>query len=156
IYIGTQGIVQGTYETFAAAGRKHFNNSLDGRILLTGGLGGMGGAQPLAGTMNGAVVLAVEVDPARGRRRIGTGFLDRVTTDLDEAWNMAVEARHNKQAISIGLIGNCADVLPEMVRRNWIPDLLTDQTSAHDPLNGYIPRGVPLDQAAQLRNSDPK
>src|SRR6516162_3371952 len=120
IYIGTQGIVQGTYETFAAAARKHFGGNLEGRILLTGGLGGMGGAQPLAGTMNGAVVLAVEVDPARVRRRIDTGYLDRVTTDLDEAWNMAVSARNNKQAISIGLVGNCADVLPEMVRRDWI------------------------------------
>jgi urocanate hydratase len=156
IYIGTQGIVQGTYETFAAAGRKHFNNSLEGRILLTGGLGGMGGAQPLAGTMNGAVVIAIEVDPARVQRRIATGYLDEVTTDLDDAWKIAVSARNNKQAISIGLVGNCADVLPEMVRRDWIPDLLTDQTSAHDPLNGYIPRGVTLDQAAQLRSSDPK
>jgi urocanate hydratase len=156
IYIGTQGIVQGTYETFASAGRKHFTNSLEGKILLTGGLGGMGGAQPLAGTMNGAVVLAVEVDPARVRRRIDTGYLDRLTTDLDNAWKMAVEARNKKQAISIGLVGNCADVLPEMVRHDWIPDLLTDQTSAHDPLNGYIPRGVTLDQALQLRNSDPK
>jgi urocanate hydratase len=156
IYIGTQGIVQGTYETFAAAGRKHFNNSLEGRILLTGGLGGMGGAQPLAGTMNGAVVIAIEVDPARVQRRIATGYLDEVTTDLDDAWKIAVSARNNKQAISIGLVGNCADVLPEMVRRDWIPDLLTDQTSAHDPLNGYIPRGVTLGQAAQLRSSDPK
>jgi urocanate hydratase len=156
IYIGTQGIVQGTYETFAAAGRKHFNNSLAGRILLTGGLGGMGGAQPLAGTMNGAVVIAIEVDPARVQRRIDTGYLDEVTTDLDDAWKIAVSARNNKRAISIGLVGNCADVLPEMVRRDWIPDLLTDQTSAHDPLNGYIPRGVTLDQAAQLRSSDPK
>jgi urocanate hydratase len=156
IYIGTQGIVQGTYETFAAAGRKHFNNSLEGRILLTGGLGGMGGAQPLAGTMNGAVVLAVEVDPARVQRRIDTGYLDRMTTNLDEAWKITISARDNKQPLSVGLVGNCAEVLPEMVRRGWIPDLLTDQTSAHDPLNGYIPRGVTLDGASELRNTDPE
>jgi urocanate hydratase len=156
IYIGTQGIVQGTYETFAAAGRKHFNGSLQGKILLTGGLGGMGGAQPLAGTMNGAAVLAIEVDPARVQRRIDTGYLDRKTTDLDEAWNLATTARDQKKPLSIGLIGNCADVLPEMVRRGWIPDVLTDQTSAHDPLNGYVPRGLTLEEAGKLRESDPK
>jgi urocanate hydratase len=156
IYIGTQGIVQGTYETFAAAGRKHFKGSLQGKILLTGGLGGMGGAQPLAGTMNGAAVLAIEVDPARVQRRIDTGYLDRKTTDLDEAWNLATTARDQKKPLSIGLIGNCADVLPDMVRRGWIPDVLTDQTSAHDPLNGYIPRGLTLDEAGRLRESDPK
>ena len=156
IYIGTQGIVQGTYETFAAAGRKHFNGSLQGKILLTGGLGGMGGAQPLAGTMNGAAVLAIEVDPARVQRRIDTGYLDRKTTDLDEAWNLATTARDQKKPLSIGLIGNCADVLPEMVRRGWIPDVLTDQTSAHDPLNGYIPRGLTLEEAGKLRESDSK
>jgi urocanate hydratase len=156
IYIGTQGIVQGTYETFAAAGRKHFNGSLQGKILLTGGLGGMGGAQPLAGTMNGAAVLAIEVDPARVQRRIDTGYLDRKTTDLDEAWNLATTARDQKKPLSIGLIGNCGDVLPEMVRRGWIPDVLTDQTSAHDPLNGYIPRGLTLEEAGKLRESDSK
>ncbi len=156
IYIGTQGIVQGTYETFAAAGRKHFKGSLRGKILLTGGLGGMGGAQPLAGTMNGAAVLAIEVDPARVQRRIDTGYLDRKTTDVDEAWNLATTARDQKKPLSIGLVGNCADVLPDMVRRGWIPDVLTDQTSAHDPLNGYIPRGLTLDEAGRLRESDPK
>jgi urocanate hydratase len=156
IYIGTQGIVQGTYETFAAAGRKHFKGSLQGKILLTGGLGGMGGAQPLAGTMNGAAVLAIEVDPARVQRRIDTGYLDRKTTDLEEAWSLATTARDEKKPLSIGLIGNCADVLPDMVRRGWIPDVLTDQTSAHDPLNGYIPRGLTLDEAGRLRESDPK
>jgi urocanate hydratase len=156
IYIGTQGIVQGTYETFAAAARQHFNSSLHGRILLTGGLGGMGGAQPLAGTMNGAAVLAVEVDPARVQRRIDTGYLDRMTANLDEAWRLAIEARNQKQPISIGIVGNCADVLPEMVRRGWMPDMLTDQTSAHDPLNGYVPRGLTLDAAASLRQSDSK
>jgi urocanate hydratase len=156
IYIGTQGIVQGTYETFAAAGRKHFNGSLEGRIFLSGGLGGMGGAQPLAATMNGAAFLGIEVDPARIQRRIDTGYLDRMTPDLDEAWNLVTKARDEKRPISVGLAGNCADVLPEMVRRGWIPDLLTDQTSAHDPLNGYIPRGFGLDEAATLRESDPK
>ncbi len=156
IYIGTQGIVQGTYETFAAAGRQHFNSSLEGRILVTGGMGGMGGAQPLAATMNGAAFLGIEVDPARIQRRIDTGYLDRMTTDLDEAWRLVTTARDQRQPLSVGLVGNCADVLPEMVRRGWIPDVLTDQTSAHDPLHGYIPRGLTLDQAAQLRESDSK
>ena len=154
IYIGTQGILQGTYETFAAAARKHFGASLEGRILLTGGLGGMGGAQPLAATMNGAAFLGVEVDPARIERRIATGYLDTMSPNLDEAWKLVTAARDQKRAISVGLVGNCADVLPEMVRRGWIPDLLTDQTSAHDPLNGYIPRGLTLDEAASLRQSD--
>jgi len=156
IYIGTQGIVQGTYETFAAAGRKHFGSTLTGKILLTGGLGGMGGAQPLAATMNGAACLAIEVDPARVRRRIQTGYLDTMTENPDDAWSIVATAREQKRAISVGLVGNCADLLPEMVRRSWIPDVLTDQTSAHDPLNGYVPRGLPLDQAAALRESDPK
>ena len=156
IYIGTQGIVQGTYETFAAAGRKHFGSTLTGKILLTGGLGGMGGAQPLAATMNGAACLAIEVDPARVRRRIQTGYLDTMTENPDDAWSIVATAREQKRAISVGLVGNCADLLPEMVRRSWIPDVLTDQTSAHDPLNGYVPGGLPLDQAAALRESDPK
>jgi urocanate hydratase len=156
IYIGTQGIVQGTYETFAAAARKNFDNSLAGKILLTGGLGGMGGAQPLAATMNGAAFLGVEVDPARIYRRIATGYLDTLATRLDEAWNLVTTARDQNRPISVGLVGNCADILPEMVRRGWIPDVLTDQTSAHDPLNGYIPSGLTLDQAAQLRASDPQ
>jgi len=156
IYIGTQGIVQGTYETFAAAARKHFGSSLEGRILLTGGLGGMGGAQPLAATMNGAAFLAVEIDPARVQRRIATGYLDTLAHNLDEAWNLVTTARDQKRALSVGLVGNCADVLPEMVQRGWIPDMLTDQTSAHDPLNGYFPRGLSLDEAARLRSSDPE
>jgi urocanate hydratase len=156
IYIGTQGIVQGTYETFAAAARKSFNGSLQGKILLTGGLGGMGGAQPLAATMNGAAAIAVEVDPARVQRRIDTGYLDTKTSSLDEAWKLATAARDQKKALSIGLVGNCADILPEMVRRDWIPDVLTDQTSAHDPLNGYIPVGLTLREAATLRETDPK
>ncbi len=156
IYIGTQGIVQGTYETFAAAARKHFGGSLEGKILLTGGLGGMGGAQPLAATMNGAAFLGIDVDPARVERRIATGYLDKKATSLDEAWNLVTTARDQKRALSVGLIGNCAEILPEMVRRGWLPDMLTDQTSAHDPLNGYIPRGVTIDEAAAVRASDPQ
>jgi urocanate hydratase len=155
IYIGTQGIVQGTYETFAAAGREHFDGSLEGRILVSGGMGGMGGAQPLAATMNGAAFLGIEVDPARIQRRIHTGYLDSMATDLDEAWQIVTGARDQHQARSVGLVGNCAEILPEMVRRGWVPDLLTDQTSAHDPLNGYIPRGLSLEAAAELRRSDP-
>jgi len=158
IYIGTQGIVQGTYETFAAAGRKHFGGSLEGRILLTGGLGGMGGAQPLAATMNGAACLAIEVDPSRIRRRMDTGYVDTMTNGpngLDEAWKLVTDARNQHRPLSVGLVGNCAEILPEMVRRGWIPDVLTDQTSAHDPLNGYIPRGLSLNEAASLRETDP-
>ena len=152
IYIGSQGIVQGTYETFAAAARKHFGGSLQGRFLLTGGMGGMGGAQPLAATMNGATCLVVEVDPARIKRRLDTGYCDRITTSLDEAlaW---VERR---ETVSIGLVGNCAEVLPELVRRGVTPNIVTDQTSAHDPLNGYIPAGLSLEAAVELRRADPK
>src|SRR5262245_1551717 len=154
IYIGTQGIVQGTYETFAAAGRKHFGSSLEGKLLVSGGLGGMGGAQPLAATMNGAAFLGIEVDPARVQRRIATGYLDTMTESLDDAWRIVTEARDQKKPISVGLVGNCAQVLPEMTRRGWTPDVLTDQTSAHDPLNGYIPLGLTLEEAARLRASD--
>lgn len=156
IYIGTQGIVQGTFETFAAAARQHYGSSLAGKILLTGGLGGMGGAQPLAATMNGAAFLGIEVDPARIDRRIATGYLDTKSNNLDEAWSLVTAARDQKRAVSIGLVGNCAEILPEMVRRGWIPDMLTDQTSAHDPLNGYVPRALSLDAAARLRASDPQ
>lgn len=156
IYIGSQGIVEGTYETFAAAGRTHFGGSLQGRILLTGGLGGMGGAQPLAATLTGAAFLGIEVDPVRIQRRIDTGYLDTMSSNLDEAWRLVTDARDQRRAFSVGLVGNCAEVLPEMVRRGWIPDVLTDQTSAHDPLNGYIPRGLSLADAARLRESDPK
>jgi urocanate hydratase len=156
IYIGTQGIVQGTYETFAAAARKHFDGSLSGRILLSGGMGGMGGAQPLAATMNGAAFLGIDVDSARIERRIHTGYLDQMTDNLEEAWRLVTTARDQQRAVSIGLVGNCADVLPEMVRRGWIADVVTDQTSAHDPLNGYVPQGLSVEAAAELRISDPK
>src|SRR5947207_2306827 len=156
IYIGTQGIVQGTYETFAAAARKHFGSSREGRILVTGGLGGMGGAQPLAAAMNGAAFLGIEVDVSRIRRRMETGYLDTMTERLDEAWKLVTEARDQRRPLSVGLLGNCADILPEMVRRDWIPDVVTDQTSAHDPLYGYIPKGYSLEQAAELRKSKPQ
>ncbi len=155
IYIGTQGILQGTYETFGAVARTHFDGDLSGRIVLTGGLGGMGGAQPLAATMNGAACLVVEVDAARIQRRLKTRYVDVMTASLDDAWSRLVAATEKGEAISVGLVGNCADVLPEIVRRGWQPDVVTDQTSAHDPLDGYIPGGLTLDQAAELRASDP-
>jgi urocanate hydratase len=148
IYIGSQGILQGTYETFAACGRKHFTDRqpqsagdgpLTGRLVLTAGLGGMGGAQPLAATMNGAAFLGVEVNPARIERRLQTGYLDRMAHDLDEAIELVLEAKQKRQALSVGLVGNAAEVMPELVRRGVTPDVLTDQTSAHDPLNGYVP-----------------
>jgi urocanate hydratase len=139
IYIGTQGILQGTYETFAACARRHFGGSLAGRLVLTAGLGGMGGAQPLAATMNGAAFLGVEVNPARIERRLQTGYLDRGTADLDEALRWALGAKEKGEALSVGLVGNAAAVLPELVRRVITPDMLTDQTSAHDALNGYVP-----------------
>jgi urocanate hydratase len=156
IYIGTQGILQGTYETFAAAARKHFGGSLAGRLVATGGLGGMGGAQPLAATMNGAAFLGVEVDPARIRKRIQTGYCDVMTHDLDEALAILREAVQARQPKSVGLVGNCAEVMPELARRGVVPDLLTDQTSAHDPLNGYIPAGYTVEQAAEFRARDPQ
>ena len=156
IYIGTQGILQGTYETFAAAAERHFGGSLAGRFLLTGGLGGMGGAQPLAATMNGAAALCVEVDPARIRRRIETRYCDRAAGSLDEALAWIADACRRREALSVALEGNCAEVLPELVRRGVTPDLVTDQTSAHDPLNGYIPAGLSVEQAAGLRSADPK
>ena len=154
-YIGTQGIIQGTYETFAASARQDFDGSLEGRTVLTGGLGGMGGAQPLAVTMNGGVCLAVEVDEDRARRRLDAGFCDRITHDLDEALVIAENAAKAKEPVSVALIGNCAEVHPELVRRGFHPDVVTDQTSAHDPLEGYIPAGLSLKEAADLRHSDP-
>ena len=156
IYIGTQGILQGTYETFAEAATQRFGGSLAGTVTLTGGLGGMGGAQPLAVTMNGGVALCVEVDPARIERRIKTRYLDRETDDLDEALRWVDEARSAREAVSIGLVGNCAEVLPNLLARGFAPDLVTDQTSAHDPLAGYVPMGLSLDDAAELREADPE
>ncbi len=156
IYIGSQGILQGTYETFAAAARRHFGGSLAGKLVVTGGMGGMGGAQPLAATMNGATFLCIEVDAKRIERRIESGYCDRITRNLDEAMGMLREAMAAKRALSVGLVGNCAEVLPDLVRRDIVPDLLTDQTSAHDPLNGYIPAGYSLEEAAKLRVADPK
>ena len=156
IYIGSQGIVQGTYETFAALGRKHFGGSLRDRIVVSGGMGGMGGAQPLAATMNGACFLGVEVDPHRIQRRLDTGYCDRIASDLDHALRLVGAARGRGEALSVGLVGNCADVIPELARRGFVPDVLTDQTSAHDPLNGYVPNGLTLEQAAALRASDPR
>jgi len=155
IYIGSQGIVQGTYETFASMARKHFGGSLRGRILVTGGLGGMGGAQPLAATMLGASFLGIDVDPERIRKRLRTEYCQRISYDLDEALSLVEGAARKGEAISVGLVGNCAEILPELVRRGFTPDALTDQTSAHDPLNGYIPAGVTLEAAAQLRREDP-
>ncbi len=151
IYIASQGIVQGTFETFAAAGVKHFGGSLEGRLLVTGGLGGMGGAQPLAATMNGARCLGIEVDPARIEKRLASGYCDKIAYSLDEA----LELLETTSAISVGLVGNCADVLPEMVRRGIVPDVLTDQTSAHDALNGYVPNGMSLEKALELRADNP-
>ena len=155
IYIGTQGILQGTYETFASAANRHFDSDLSGRLILTAGLGGMGGAQPLAVTMNNGVAICVEVDPHRIKRRLETGYLDRSTDNLDEALEWAEEAKKNKQPLSIGLLGNAADVYPEFVERGIVPDLVTDQTSAHDVINGYIPKGLSLSEAAELRKSNP-
>src|ERR1700678_1858353 len=154
IYIGSQGIVQGTYETFAALARKNFGGSLAGKLVVSGGMGGMGGAQPLAATMNGACFLGIDVDPKRIERRLQTGYCDRMSWNLDEALGALQEAQSRGDAISVGLVGNCADVLPELVRRGFVPDVLTDQTSAHDPLNGYVPNGMPLEQARELRCSD--
>jgi urocanate hydratase len=156
IYIGTQGILQGTYETFAAAAQKHFDADLSGRLVVTGGMGGMGGAQPLAATLNGAAFLGIEVDAERILRRIRSGYCDICVNDLDEALRILKNAVRQKQAVSVGLVGNCAEVIPELARRGVVPDLLTDQTSAHDPLGGYIPRGFTLEQAAELRRQNPQ
>jgi urocanate hydratase len=155
IYIGTQGILQGTYETFGAVARRHFGDTLAGRVVLTGGLGGMGGAQPLAATMNDGVCLAVEVDPARVQRRLETRYLDKATASLEEALEWCEGARRSRAPLSVGLIGNCAEVLPELVRRGFAPDAVTDQTSAHDTLHGYVPAGLPLAAALALRTADP-
>jgi urocanate hydratase len=156
IYIGSQGIVQGTFETFSAAGGKHFGGDLSGKLIVSGGMGGMGGAQPLAATMTGAAFLGIDVDPERIKKRLKTGYCDFMVTTLDEALRILKNAIRKKENVSVGLIGNCADVIPELAERGVVPDILTDQTSAHDPLNGYVPYGMTLDQALQLRKSDPK
>jgi len=156
IYIGSQGIVQGTFETFAAMADRHFGGDLSGRLILSGGMGGMGGAQPLAATLNGAVFLGVEVERERIEKRIRTGYCDRLALDLDEALRICEDAVEQKRAVSVGLVGNCAEVLPELVRRGVKVDAVTDQTSAHDPLNGYVPAGMSLEEADELRRNDPR
>jgi len=155
IYIGTQGILQGTYETFSACANKSFGGSLSGRFVLTSGLGGMGSAQPLAATMNGAAFLGVEVDKKRIQKRIDTGYCDVMTDNLDEALRIVLDAKEKKIAKSVGLAGNAGEILPEILKRNVIPDVVTDQTSAHDMLDGYVPMGMPLEEAVELRKSNP-
>ncbi len=156
IYIGTQGILQGTFQTFAALADKHFGGSLKGRLVVTGGVGGMGGAQPLSVTLNDGVVLAIDVDRSRIERRVENRYCDRLCENLDEALALCEAARKEGRALSVGLVGNCAEVLPEIVRRGVQVDVVTDQTSAHDPLNGYVPHGIPLHAALALRNSNPE
>jgi len=155
IYIGTQGIVQGTFETFAAMADRQFSGDLSGKLVVSGGMGGMGGAQPLAATLNGAVFLGIDVDPGRIERRVRTGYCDRIAMTLEEALDIVEDAREQKRAVSVGLVGNCAEILPELVRRGVHVDAVTDQTSAHDPLNGYVPSEMSLDDAAELRANDP-
>jgi urocanate hydratase len=156
IYIGSQGIVQGTFETFASAAEKHFEGSLAGKLIVSGGMGGMGGAQPLAATMNGARFLGIDVDAARIEKRLKSGYCDKIARSLDDALRLLDDARKKKQAVSVGLVGNCADVVPELARRDLVPDILTDQTSAHDALNGYVPNDMSLEEALALRASDPE
>ena len=156
IYIGSQGIVQGTFETLAECADRHFAGSLAGRLVLTAGLGGMGGAQPLAVTMNGGVCLCVEVDPARAERRVASGYADRVTRSVEEALAWVRDAAAAKRPLSVGLVANAAEAIPELVKRGVVPDVATDQTSAHDPLNGYVPTGMTLEQVAEARRSRPE
>jgi urocanate hydratase len=156
IYIGSQGIVQGTYETLAAVGRRHFGGSLSGRLFVSAGMGGMGGAQPLAAAMNGAAALVIEVDPQRIARRLATKYLDEATDSLDDALARVERWKHERVGRSVGLRANAADVLPALVERGVIPDVLTDQTSAHDALNGYVPNGMPFDEAVRLRERNPQ
>src|SRR5204862_647412 len=144
IYIGTQGILQGTYETFAAAAKKHFGGDLKGKLVVSGGMGGMGGAQPLAAAMNGAAFLGIDVDPELIKKRLKTCYCYFIVNTLDEALRILKNAVRKKENVSVGLVGNCADVIPELAERGVVPDILTDQTSAHDPLNGYVPNGMPL------------
>jgi urocanate hydratase len=155
IYIGTQGILQGTYETFAACGQKHFGSDLRGKFVLTGGMGGMGGAQPLAATMAGAAILVVEVDEARIDKRLKTAYCDKKTSNLDEALKWIDEAKSKKEPLSVGLVGNCAEILPKLVKMGITPDIVTDQTSAHDELNGYVPHDLTLSEAMELRKTNP-
>jgi urocanate hydratase len=156
IYIGSQGIIQGTFETFAAAGEKHFGGDLTGKLIVSGGMGGMGGAQPLAATMAGAAFLGIDADPERIKKRLKTGYCDFMVNSLDEALRILKNAVRKKENVSVGLVGNCADIIPELAERGVVPDILTDQTSAHDPLNGYIARGMTLDEVRAMRESDPK
>jgi urocanate hydratase len=156
IYIGTQGILQGTFQTFAALAERHFGGTLKGKLVVTGGMGGMGGAQPLSVTLNGGVVLAIDVDRSRIVRRVETRYCDTLTENLDEALRLCDLARREGRALSVGLVGNCADILPEIVRRGVQVDVVTDQTSAHDPLNGYVPQGLSLSEATELRKRDPE
>src|SRR5438132_7457835 len=156
IYIGSQGIVQGTFETFAAAGEKSFGGDLHGKLIVSGGMGGMGGAQPLAATMNGAAFLGIDVDTERIKKRLKTGYCDVLVTSLDEALRILKNAVRKGEATSVGLVGNCADVIPELAKRGVVPDLLTDQTSAHDPLGGYVPNGMSLEAALELRRQCPE
>jgi urocanate hydratase len=156
IYIGSQGIVQGTFETFSAAGEKHFGGDLAGKLIVSGGMGGMGGAQPLAATMTGAAFLGIDVDPERIKKRLKTGYCDFMVTTLDEALRILKNAIRKQENVSVGLVGNCADLIPELAERGVVPDILTDQTSAHDPLNGYVPNGMTLQEAVELRERDPK
>ncbi|MGB9435381.1 MAG: urocanate hydratase [Candidatus Acidiferrum sp.] len=156
IYIGTQGILQGTYETFASAARQHFGGDLSGKLVVTGGMGGMGGAQPLAATMNGGAFLGIDVDPERIKRRVKTGYCDVLVTSLDEALRILKNAVRKGEATSVGLVGNCADLVPELAKRGVVPDVLTDQTSAHDPINGYVPNAMTLEQAVELRKKNPQ
>jgi urocanate hydratase len=155
IYIGSQGIVQGTYETFNAAGEKHFGGDLSGKLIVSGGMGGMGGAQPLAATMTGAAFLGIDVDPDRIKKRLKTGYCDFLVNTLDEALRILKNAVRKKENVSVGLVGNCADVIPELAERGVVPDILTDQTSAHDPLSGYVPNGMTFEAALALRKNDP-
>jgi urocanate hydratase len=155
IYIGTQGIVQGTFETFAAMADKHFGGDLGGKLVVSGGMGGMGGAQPLAATLNGAVFLGIDVDPERIERRVKTGYCDRLALNIDDALDILDDAREQKRAVSVGLVGNCAEVLPQLISRGVKIDAVTDQTSAHDPLNGYVPAGLTLVEAESLRREHP-
>jgi urocanate hydratase len=155
IYIGSQGIIQGTFETLSAAGEKHFGGDLAGKLIVSGGMGGMGGAQPLAATMTGACFLGIDVDADRIKKRLKTGYCDFMVNNLDEALRILKNSIRKKEAVSVGLIGNCADVIPELAERGVLPDILTDQTSAHDPLNGYVPAGMSLEKALELRQRDP-